>query len=61
MFTGYLSAAPPSNYEEDVAFLRKHTRVIELKLDDAAVAIAPAYQGRVMTSTATGNSGYGFG
>lgn len=61
LFTGFLSAAPPSNYGEDVAFLRKHTRVIELKLDDAAVAIAPAYQGRVMTSTATGNSGYGFG
>lgn len=61
LFTGYLSAAPPSNYGEDVAFLRKHTRVIELKLGDAAVAIAPAYQGRVMTSTATGNSGYGFG
>ena len=61
LFTGFLSAAPPSNYGEDLAFLRKHTRIIELKLGDAAVAIAPAYQGRVMTSTATGNSGYGFG
>lgn len=61
LLTGVLSAAPPSNYGEDVAFLRKHTRVIELRIDNAAVAIAPAYQGRVMTSTATGNSGYGFG
>ena len=31
------------------------------RIVEKAVAIAPAYQGRVMTSTATGNSGYGFG
>jgi len=59
--TGLLAAAEPSNYGEDVAFLRQHTKVIELKHGDAAVAVAPAYQGRVMTSTATGNTGYGFG
>lgn len=52
---------PPENYGEDLAFLREYTQVIELRDGNAAIAIAPAYQGRVMTSTATGNRGYGFG
>lgn len=48
-------------YGKDVEFLRAHTPVIELKDGDAAVALAPAFQGRVMTSTTAGNSGYSFG
>lgn len=56
-----IGAGVPSNYGEDVGFLRKHTEVVELRQGDAAVAIAPAYQGRVMTSTATGDGGNSFG
>ena len=49
-----------SNYEDEVAFMRKHTEIIELSAGDTRLAIAPAYQGRVMTSTATGGKGTGF-
>ena len=51
----------PSNFGEDVAFLGKHTDLIVLRRGDAAVVVAPAYQGRVMTSTATGDGGSSYG
>ena len=53
-------AAGPS-FAEDVEFLRRHTPIVMLERGDAAVAIAPAYQGRVMTSTFDRESGPGFG
>lgn len=50
-------------FSDDLAFLQKHTDVV--LLTDASgqrqVAICPAYQGRVMTSTAAGSSGRSFG
>lgn len=51
----------PSNFGEDVALLKKHTDAIVLRRGDAAVVVAPAYQGRVMTSTATGDGGNSYG
>ena len=57
--TGIASAAP--TYQDDVAFLKKHTEIIELSSGAARVAIAPAWQGRVMTSTASAPEGSGFG
>jgi hypothetical protein len=42
-------------------FLMKHTRIIELRNKNAAVAIAPDWQGRVMTSTQDGEGGLSFG
>ena len=48
-------------YGQDLEFLRQHTPIIELKSGQAAVAVAPAFQGRVMTSTATGPEGSSFG
>ena len=51
----------PSNFGEDVAFLEKHTEVVVLRQGDAAVAVAPAYQGRVMTSSATEDTGTSYG
>lgn len=51
----------PSNFGEDVAFLKKHTEVVVLRQGDASVAVAPAYQGRVMTSSATGDTGTSYG
>ncbi|MEI7864219.1 MAG: DUF6786 family protein [Chthoniobacterales bacterium] len=51
----------PSNFGEDTAFLKKHTDAILLRRGDAAVAVVPSYQGRVMTSTATGDTGKSYG
>jgi hypothetical protein len=42
-------------------FLRKHTTIIELKTGNTAITVVPQWQGRVMTSTADGDSGYSFG
>lgn len=51
-----------TRYREDVEFLAKHTKVLELSNDHGArIAICPAYQGRVMTSTCDGPEGRSFG
>jgi hypothetical protein len=57
---GMVSAA---NFGEDLTFLKKHTDIVVLtsKEGQAKVAVAPAWQGRVMTSSAEGDSGYSFG
>lgn len=57
--TGITQSA--STYEEDVAFLKKHTAIVELSAGGSRVAIAPAYQGRVMTSAAAGPASPAFG
>jgi len=48
-------------YGYDSQFLRKHLNVIELKDGESAIALVPAYQGRVMTSTCEGEHGFSFG
>ena len=50
-------------FKDDVAFLLKHTDVLVLKSADnlAQVAVVPGMQGRVMTSTASGDDGLSFG
>lgn len=48
-------------YGYDLAFLKKHTKPIELKSDNARIVVSPEYQGRVMTSTANGESGRSYG
>lgn len=57
---------PPvkGSYGYDVAFLQQQNQpIIELYSNDssARVLLSPAWQGRVMTSTANGNSGTSFG
>src|SRR5262245_65401505 len=43
---------PVGTFETDVAFLQRHTQVLMLTdASGAQVAVCPAYQGRVMTST----------
>jgi hypothetical protein len=42
-------------------FLKKHINIIELKAGVSAIALIPAWQGRVMTSTAEGDRGFSFG
>lgn len=48
-------------FSEDVAFLRSYTPVVELSSGRSRVAVAPAYQGRVMTSTTGGRNDLSFG
>jgi len=45
----------------DLAFLKRHEKVIELGAGPARVLIVPVYQGRVMTSTARGETGNSYG
>lgn len=49
------------SFSEDVAFMKKHTSIVTLTDGNAAVAIAPTYQERVMTSTVDRENGTGFG
>jgi hypothetical protein len=48
-------------YGNNLGFLKKHIEVIELKKGNSAIAIVPAWQGRVMTSTSEGEGGFSFG
>jgi hypothetical protein len=54
---------PPGSFGHDLAFLERHTALIVLKSEDgsAQVAVAPEYQGRVMTSSAEGQTGKSLG
>lgn len=49
------------SFEEDYQFLQQHTDVLLLEEGDAAIAVVPSYQGRVMTSTFNRDSGPGLG
>ncbi len=51
------------SFTSDVDFLKQHTEIVVLSDRSARgmVAVAPAYQGRVMTSTAEGMSGDSYG
>jgi len=48
-------------YGYDLQFLQKHKKPVELKNGDARILISPEYQGRVMTSSADGETGKSFG
>ena len=58
-------SAPMSvaTFSDDIAFLRRHTDIIVLRDNrgNAQVAVAPSWQGRVMTSAAEGEGGASFG
>jgi hypothetical protein len=62
-------AAPPTpasaekTFAQDVAFLKAHKETIELVSADgqSRIAVVPAYQGRVLTSTARGPDGTSYG
>ena len=57
-------AETAKNFGQDLSFLKEHTDIIVLsdETGGSQIAIAPAYQGRVMTSTADSAAGdsYGF-
>jgi hypothetical protein len=48
-------------YGSNRDFLKKFTTIIELKNAASALVLVPAWQARVMTSTAEGDAGYSFG
>src|SRR6476620_10346763 len=59
-----INNATHGTYAYDAAFLNQHTRkVLELrdKDNEAKVLLSADYQGRVMTSTATGDTGTSYG
>ncbi|MGJ8641845.1 MAG: DUF6786 family protein [Luteolibacter sp.] len=49
------------SFADDLEFMSDHTEIVLLEKDGAAVALAPAYQGRVMTSAVDKEEGAGFG
>ncbi len=52
------------SFGNDLAFLQNHKEVVVLMAPDnpeAKAVVVPAYQGRVMTSTATGSGGNSYG
>ena len=50
-------------FKDDVDFLKKYTKIISLQNSNgkAKIAVSPALQGRVMTSTSDGDSGFSYG
>ena len=52
-----------NTYKKDLDFLQKHIRIIELSdsLHNSKLIVVPAWQGRVMTSTASGDKGNSYG
>ena len=58
---GAESLSKSMNFQDDIDFLKDFTNVILLRKGLAAVAVAPAYQGRVMTSTYEEETGPSFG
>ncbi len=55
-------AAAKPTYGEVKEYLSRHTGVVELSNEDGArIAVCPAWQGRVMTSTCDGPAGPSFG
>ncbi len=58
-----LTFAEDRPFGEDAKFLASHTETIVLGNDERGprVAVVPAYQGRVMTSSATGDTGISYG
>jgi len=55
--------AGAASFGDDAAFLKRHTELIVLsdQKGQAKIAVAPAWQGRVMTSTAGDDAGLSFG
>jgi hypothetical protein len=55
------NAKKSGQFASDKTFLEAHTPIVLLKNGKSAVAVAPAYQGRVMTSTFDDKGGPSFG
>lgn len=63
MLSAVLPPATGTTFEDDLQFLKRHTEVLVLEDESGQgrVAVVPAYQGRIMTSSARGASGRSHG
>lgn len=66
VFSALLSSTeivPAATFDDDVQFLKQHveTHVLSSADESAQIAVVPAYQGRVMTSSASGDQGMSLG
>jgi len=63
MLSAALPRATGTTFEDDVQFLKRHTEVLVLEDESGQgrVAVVPAYQGRIMTSSARGAAGRSHG
>jgi hypothetical protein len=62
IFLAGCSGPRPGAFQSDLDFLRKHdTDLVVLSLGDERVIISPKYQGKVFTSTDSGDNGPSFG
>jgi len=61
-FAPAAARAAERSFDEDVAFLKQHVEVVVLAdaAGKARLVVVPAWQGRVMTSTAGGTASYGW-
>jgi len=57
----YMKTDTADQYGFNREFLKKYVDVVELKSGNSAIALVPAWQGRVMTSSADGDGGFSFG
>ncbi len=57
------ATAKDRSFGDDVEFLRRHKETIVLSSKDghSKIAVVPGFQGRIMTSTAAGDTGTSFG
>lgn len=60
-FKKYMNQPEENNYSKDKSFLKNYCDLIELNYGNAKVLLSKDYQGRVFTSTATGDNGLSFG
>lgn len=61
LFTTPLMNSRAATFGEDVAFLSGHVETLVLRDGESAIAVVPAWQGRVMTSSAGGEDGLSLG
>jgi hypothetical protein len=59
--SGKSNTSEPGTFGYDLDFLKKYQNTIVLQNEDAMLAVCPAFQGRVMTSSASSMSGKSFG
>ena len=57
----HMKQSEENTYSEDKSFLKNYCDLIELNNGNAKVLLSKDYQGRVFTSTATGDKGLSFG
>jgi hypothetical protein len=55
------SSSVRNDYASDKRFLLQHTDAVELQSGNSRVLVVPQYQGRVMTSSASSDTGHSFG